>query len=138
MVTIRATLTALALLALLAFPAAASHPGDLDCADFESQADAQAHYRNHPDDPDGLDRDDDGVACENNPAPRDEAPVSMEDEDEDTDEDGETGDPGGGGEQPEMPDSGGGATGGAGVPVGPLAGLLSLLAAGGYTALRRR
>ncbi|MFK5634946.1 MULTISPECIES: excalibur calcium-binding domain-containing protein [unclassified Ornithinimicrobium] len=47
---------------LLAGPSSAA---DLDCADFASQAAAQAHYMANPTDPDGLDADDDGVACEN-------------------------------------------------------------------------
>ena len=38
--------------------------GDLDCADFASQAEAQAFYNADPSDPNGLDADDDGIACE--------------------------------------------------------------------------
>ncbi len=38
--------------------------GDLDCADFDSQAEAQAEYESDPSDPNGLDADDDGIACE--------------------------------------------------------------------------
>jgi hypothetical protein len=38
--------------------------GDLDCADFSSQEAAQAEYDADPGDPNGLDRDDDGYACE--------------------------------------------------------------------------
>jgi hypothetical protein len=39
--------------------------GDRDCADFASQADAQAAFgENGEDDPERLDADDDGVACE--------------------------------------------------------------------------
>lgn len=38
--------------------------GDLDCSDFESQQEAQGYYNNQVGDPDGLDRDGDGVACE--------------------------------------------------------------------------
>ena len=38
--------------------------GDLDCADFASQEAAQAEYDADPSDPNGLDRDDDGYACE--------------------------------------------------------------------------
>ena len=53
----------------------ADHPGDFDCPNFSSQAAAQAHLRAHPSDPDELDRDGNGVACENNPAPRDLTPV---------------------------------------------------------------
>lgn len=47
---------------LLALPAAAQ--ADLDCDDFDSQAEAQAVYDADPSDPNDLDRDDDGQACE--------------------------------------------------------------------------
>jgi hypothetical protein len=51
---------------------------DLDCGDFNSQAEAQQTLRADPSDPNGLDAENDGVACEvteyPNPA-RDEAPV---------------------------------------------------------------
>jgi len=50
-----------------AAPSAASHSGDRDCSDFQYQEDAQAHLNAHPSDPDGLDADDDGVACETLP-----------------------------------------------------------------------
>ena len=50
----------------------------LNCEDFDSQAEAQANLRDNPNDPNGLDRDRDGIACEtepyDNPA-RDENPV---------------------------------------------------------------
>jgi len=38
--------------------------GDLDCSDFSSQAEAQAVYEQDPSDPNGLDADGDGKACE--------------------------------------------------------------------------
>ena len=38
--------------------------GDLDCGDFASQAEAQAVLVADPSDPNGLDADNDGVACE--------------------------------------------------------------------------
>jgi hypothetical protein len=38
--------------------------GDRDCADFDSQADAQAAFEESSNDEDGLDADDDDVACE--------------------------------------------------------------------------
>lgn len=68
-------------LALVAF-AAWSTPGTvqaqntLNCPDFRSQADAQANLRANPSDPNRLDDDNDGVACENNPAPFDRNPVN--------------------------------------------------------------
>ncbi len=37
---------------------------DLDCADFASQAEAQATFDADPSDPNGLDADGDGIACE--------------------------------------------------------------------------
>ena len=44
--------------------------GDLDCADFSSQAAAQNAYESSgPGDPHGLDADNDGIACETNPCP---------------------------------------------------------------------
>jgi hypothetical protein len=49
-----------------------------NCADFGSQADAQAVLRADPTDPNKLDTDrpkPDGVACESNPAPFDRVPV---------------------------------------------------------------
>lgn len=42
-----------------------------NCPDFKSQADAQAVLRADPSDPNRLDPDRDGIACENNPPPRD-------------------------------------------------------------------
>jgi hypothetical protein len=49
-----------------------------NCADFKSQAEAQAVLRADPTDPNRLDTDrprPDGIACESNPAPRDLVPV---------------------------------------------------------------
>lgn len=46
---------------------AASAQGDLDCADFATQAEAQATFDADPTDPNGLDRDNDGIACESLP-----------------------------------------------------------------------
>jgi hypothetical protein len=45
--------------------------GDFNCADFSSQAQAQAVLRADPSDPFGLDRDRDGIACERNLGARD-------------------------------------------------------------------
>jgi hypothetical protein len=42
-----------------------------NCADFPSQAHAQAVLRADPYDVNDLDRDRDGIACENNPQPYD-------------------------------------------------------------------
>ncbi len=46
-----------------------------NCPDFASQAQAQVVLRADPRDPNQLDADKDGIACENNPAPRDLVPV---------------------------------------------------------------
>lgn len=46
-----------------------------NCPEFASQADAQAVLRADPRDPNGLDGDRDGIACETNKAPRDLTPV---------------------------------------------------------------
>jgi len=56
---------------LLALPAAAS-AADKDCANFRSQRAAQFFFLKHggpQEDPDRLDGDNDGVACEDNPCP---------------------------------------------------------------------
>jgi hypothetical protein len=55
--------------------ATAAH-ADLNCSDFPSQAAAQAHLRADPSDPDHLDANGDGIACESNPAPNDLVKVS--------------------------------------------------------------
>ncbi len=52
------------LMGLLALPALADHSSDLDCADFDTQEEAQEHFEAHEDDPDGLDADGDRMACE--------------------------------------------------------------------------
>lgn len=43
----------------------------VDCGAFRSQADAQAVLRADPTDPNGLDRDGDGIACTTLPGPTD-------------------------------------------------------------------
>jgi len=42
-----------------------------DCRDLGSQAEAQAILRADPSDPNVIDNDQDGIACEANPPPRD-------------------------------------------------------------------
>lgn len=57
-------------------PAASSSPGDTkNCSDFPSQAAAQRELRADPSDPNKLDTDKDGIACESNKAPFDKNPV---------------------------------------------------------------
>lgn len=46
-----------------------------NCGDFPSQAAAQAVLRADPSDPNQLDADRDGIACETNPPPRETTPV---------------------------------------------------------------
>ncbi len=59
------------------YPSAYLGQGDAyNCKDFVSQADAQAVLRVDPSDPNGLDADNDGIACESNRAPRDTVPVA--------------------------------------------------------------
>ena len=41
---------------------------DLDCSDFRYQEDAQEELEQDPSDPNGLDRDNDGIACETLPS----------------------------------------------------------------------
>ncbi len=43
---------------------AIAQPGDLDCADFSSHAEAQAEFESAPGDRHRLDADDDNIACE--------------------------------------------------------------------------
>ncbi|HEX3737756.1 MAG TPA: excalibur calcium-binding domain-containing protein [Solirubrobacterales bacterium] len=53
-------------------PAVASARRDKDCSDFPSQRAAQFFFLEHGGpryDPDRLDADHDGIACEDNPAP---------------------------------------------------------------------
>jgi hypothetical protein len=69
-----ALLGAVALLALavVALPTAAAARNDKDCSDFPSQRAAQIFFLKHGGpryDPDRLDGDHDGIACEDNPAP---------------------------------------------------------------------
>jgi hypothetical protein len=47
------------------------HGNAFSCRDFSSQAEAQAVLRADPSDPNVIDNDRDGIACEDNPSPRD-------------------------------------------------------------------
>lgn len=132
---------------LLAAPASAQD--DENCDDFASQAAAQAHYRADTTDPDGLDGDNDDVACEEHPgypegSATDMRPVGTEpsapEPDDDSPGDDGMGDDGG---QMVMPE-GGAATGGGstqGVENGGMlaaGGLALTLGAGGIIAATRR
>ena len=53
------------LAAAMCFPlAGVAAAQDKDCADFQTQAEAQAVYNQNPSDPNELDGDKDGIACE--------------------------------------------------------------------------
>ena len=60
---------ALGILVALPSPASATHGADVDCPDFATQRAAQDHLLAHPGDPDGLDGDNDGTACQSLPCP---------------------------------------------------------------------
>jgi Excalibur calcium-binding domain len=67
-----ATMTALLAVALLASLPSGATAGDKDCKDFRTQRAAQLFFLRHGGpryDPDRLDGDNDGVACEDNPCP---------------------------------------------------------------------
>lgn len=81
---LRIAAVALVIAAVVALWAASglvgTHPvaeaqGDLNCDDFDSQAEAQDELRASPGDPNNLDDDNDGIACETLPPPTDEDPV---------------------------------------------------------------
>jgi endonuclease YncB( thermonuclease family) len=65
----RGTLTALLALVALASVAPSAIAADRDCTDFDTQREAQAYFENRgPGDPDRLDADDDGQACDSPPS----------------------------------------------------------------------
>ncbi len=59
----------LSMLVALSSTAAATHGGDVNCSAFATQSAAQNHLVAHPGDPDGLDGDNDGRACQGLPCP---------------------------------------------------------------------
>ena len=64
--------TALIALVIVLPTTASAQRGDMDCANFSSQKSAQIFFLKHGGpryDPDRLDADHDGIACEDNPAP---------------------------------------------------------------------
>ncbi|TLW93906.1 excalibur calcium-binding domain-containing protein [Saccharomonospora piscinae] len=60
----QATLTFLFAAATMLPAAGLANAQDLDCANFSTQAEAQAEFDRDPSDPHRLDADDDGIACE--------------------------------------------------------------------------
>lgn len=135
------TVLAAGLVGLAGSPALATGTDDLNCDDFDSQAAAQAEYDSDTSDPNQLDADDDGEACENTDYPSDggddPSPSPTETTTPGTGE-STTGGTGG----MEMPSGGvdAGAGGAAGDVSGLLAsgGLLAAAGAGGLVLLRRR
>jgi hypothetical protein len=64
---VRTTAAAIILAAVATLPLAGianAQPADRDCADFATQPEAQAALVAQPGDPDNLDADNDGIACE--------------------------------------------------------------------------
>jgi hypothetical protein len=76
MTVIRSLLVALAFVVLSSHVTIAS-AATINCSAFGSQASAQAAYRANPLGLANLDRDRDGIACEDNPAPFDRRPVNL-------------------------------------------------------------
>ena len=72
----------------------------VSCEQFITQAGAQAYLRAHPDDTDGLDGDNNGIACEDRPGPFDRMAVRRDVVD--TNDDGEPDSPA----LPESPEPG--------------------------------
>lgn len=145
---LRTTAAAAVLAAALSVPLAgvAFAQDDLNCADFATQEEAQAVFDADPSDPNQLDDDDDGIACEvldsgvdNLNAPEDDAATGTDD-DGTGDDDGSGEDDASGDDQvEERPeggvDTGDGSTGGG---LGVLLGGLALTAAGGAAFAARR
>lgn len=63
----RRVIVAMSVLALMALAPMASAQDDLNCSDFSSQPEAQAVLDADPSDPNRLDGDNDGIACEDLP-----------------------------------------------------------------------
>ncbi len=79
----KSLLAAGAILLALGFQTPAFASGH-NCSDYATQAEAQAAYDANPGDPEGLDRDNDGIACETLPGGgfEDEPGENSDDEDQ--------------------------------------------------------
>jgi Excalibur calcium-binding domain len=77
MTVFRTLLVTLALPVVLASQVTVAEAATVNCSAFKSQAAAQAAYRANPVGLANLDRDRDGIACENNRAPFDRRPVKL-------------------------------------------------------------
>jgi hypothetical protein len=64
---------------------ASATPGDRDCSDFSTQAEAQEALDSTSGDPERLDEDDDGIACENLSAGSSDGGSASDDSSEDDD-----------------------------------------------------
>jgi hypothetical protein len=105
---------------------------DQNCSDFDTQQEAQAVYEQDTSDPNGLDRDDDGVACENNASG---SSSGSGDSDDDSDSGQVSAVPSGGA------DTGGGSSAAGGGDTALLAGggaVLAALGLGGWSVARGR
>jgi hypothetical protein len=72
LLAIAAAAVALSVLLIASLPSGASARRDKDCKDFRTQRAAQIFFLKHGGprhDPDRLDGDNDGIACEDNPCP---------------------------------------------------------------------
>lgn len=128
---VRNAVTVAVLTAGMSYPlAGVALAQDLNCSDFTTQAEAQAVYNQDPSDPNGLDRDNDGVACEALPGG---APGSAENGANTGGQD--TGTAPAGGVEAGAGGTAGGDDSGVLLPAG-LAG--ALLVAGGVVLIRRR
>lgn len=78
-------LVAAVLLGLLLWPVAAVGAQSLDCTYFRYQEQAQVIYDEDPTDPNGLDADGNGIACEELPVAGDSAPLPEPGDDNDLD-----------------------------------------------------
>lgn len=120
----------------MAATATALTQDDLNCSDFATQEEAQAEYQSDTSDPHGLDRDKDGIACEDRPS----GGIG----DDDSTDSGGTDDPNAGGENQveEVPqgavDTGDGSTANNDVIVYLAAGGLALVSVGGLAFVGRR
>jgi hypothetical protein len=72
LMTLLLVLSGTIFISLTAVSASPAQAKDANCSDFSSQAAAQNYFINHGgpnSDPEGLDEDGDGIACESNPCP---------------------------------------------------------------------
>ncbi len=89
---IRTAAASLAVAALATLPlagVASAQPGDRDCPDFATQAEAQAALDASPTDRERLDRDNDGYACETQFGEPGASPAAPTDREDDGDDDGQ-------------------------------------------------